>query len=146
MNERAVVFDLDGTLADASHRLHLINGAKKRWPEFFKACVDDAPIDDVILTLRTFCGAGFVTVIASGRSDEVRKETEGWLARYRIPYHLLLMRKAGDYRADHIVKREMLDGPLNEYDIVAVFDDRDQTVRMWREAGIRCYQVSYGDF
>jgi hypothetical protein len=26
------------------------------------------------------------------------------------------------------------------------FDDRDRVVKMWREEGIRCFQVDYGDF
>jgi len=27
-----------------------------------------------------------------------------------------------------------------------VFDDRDRVVKMWRENGIRCFQVAEGNF
>lgn len=30
--------------------------------------------------------------------------------------------------------------------LVAVFDDRARVVRMWRKAGITCFQVAPGDF
>ena len=39
---------------------------------------------------------------------------------------------------------------LNEMDwkddVVAVFDDRDKVVNMWRENGLTCMQVAYGNF
>jgi hypothetical protein len=31
-------------------------------------------------------------------------------------------------------------------DVVAVFDDRDKVVNMWRENGLTCMQVAYGNF
>jgi hypothetical protein len=31
-------------------------------------------------------------------------------------------------------------------EIMCVFDDRDKVVKMWRENGISCFQVNYGDF
>jgi hypothetical protein len=45
------VFDLDGTLADCTHRRHLADAGD--WDGFFAACVDDVPIAPVIeLLLR----------------------------------------------------------------------------------------------
>jgi len=39
---------------------------------------------------------------------------------------------------------------LNEMDwkddVVAVFDDRDKVVNMWREIGLTCMQVAPGNF
>jgi len=32
------IFDIDGTLADVSHRLHYITGETKDWDAFFAAC------------------------------------------------------------------------------------------------------------
>jgi len=56
------------------------------------------------------------------------------------------MRKAGDNRKDSIVKYEILQELIKEYYIEYVFDDRDQVVKMWREAGLRCLQVAPGNF
>jgi phosphoserine phosphatase len=49
-------------------------------------------------------------------------------------------------RKDSIVKYEILQEIVKEYFIPFVFDDRDQVVRMWREAGLRCLQVASGNF
>jgi hypothetical protein len=40
MATRCYLFDLDGTLADCTHRLH----RRKHWRAFFAACTADSPI------------------------------------------------------------------------------------------------------
>lgn len=44
------------------------------------------------------------------------------------------MRKAEDGRKDSIVKYEILLDLAKKFNILAVFDDRNQVVKMWREA------------
>ena len=59
----------------------------------------------------------------------------------------LIMRKQGDFRADDIVKKELYETYLKDkFNVLCVFDDRDKVVKMWREEGILCNQVYYGDF
>lgn len=45
---KTIVFDLDGTLADITHRLHFIKDGNHDWDGFFAACVDDAPIPEMV--------------------------------------------------------------------------------------------------
>lgn len=138
------VFDLDGTLADLSHRRRHIEGEAKDWRAFFAACADDAPIPHVIELLLRLWNDGNKVEIWSGRSDEVRRETEEWLAKHGISGSLLTcMRSAGDRRPDHMVKRGFL-RMTDQPDII--FDDRKQVVDMWRAEGIPCFQVAPGDF
>ena len=57
------------------------------------------------------------------------------------------MRKNGDSRRDSIVKEEIFWNDIEpKYNVLAVFDDRDQVVKMWRELGIKCFQCEYGNF
>jgi hypothetical protein len=57
------------------------------------------------------------------------------------------MRKSGDLRKDSIVKQEIYEQfILNQYNTAFVLDDRDQVVRVWRDLGLTCLQVVYGDF
>lgn len=73
--------------------------------------------------------------------------TEKWLYDNQIPYDGLRMRALGDYRADNIVKKEILDQFLEEgVNPTVVFDDRNQVVEMWRENNIPCIQVAKGNF
>lgn len=143
----AIIFDLDGTIALIEHRLHHIDGKKKDWHTFFAACTNDLPNAPIIEVLRALHQRGHEIWIASGRSDEVREETVHWLTQHDVPFDHLVMRKAGDRRADDIVKREWLvNGPLPRERIMMVFDDRDKVVAMWRRHGLTCLQVAPGDF
>lgn len=141
------IFDLDGTLADAGHRLHFIHADKKDWRSFFAAAKDDRPIESTIRTMQLLRRDAEVW-IWTGRSDEVKAETIRWWIENDCVPHEWRMRAAGDHRADHVIKeewlREIAADDLGR--IVAVFEDRDRVVQMWREAGLTCYQVAPGAF
>ncbi len=142
-----VIFDLDGTLADITHRLHYIKGeGKKDWDAFHAACMDDAPIHELIAVAKTVSEV-FPIHIVSGRTDTVRLQTSHWLNANGVPAKTLWMRKAGDYRPDYEVKLEILVQMQGEgLNPILAFDDRQQVVDMWRSEGIRCCQVAPGDF
>lgn len=149
------IFDLDGTLADIRHRRHFVERPRgeQNWKEFFKACAEDQPVHSVIAIMdhmRIFADVW----IFSGRSDEVRPETEKWLAEHTsfmshdVSGPILTMRKEGDDTPDDELKRSWYEGMLKEDQrrLMGVFDDRDRVVKMWRSLGIQCFQVADGDF
>lgn len=152
------IFDLDGTLADLSHRLHFLENKsdKRRWDKFHAACKDDTPKLPVISVFNSLMNAGSDVWVFSGRSNIVRQETVAWLGnhtgRSQVCWEtfpeLLTMRKHGDYTEDHLLKASWVDSML-EVDrerLVCVFDDRQRVVDMWRSRGIACMQVAPGDF
>lgn len=148
------IFDLDGTLALIEHRRHFVEDKKNaRWPEFYAACDKDAPNKAVIATMDRLRRAGAEVWIFSGRSDETRQKTITWLA-LNTPLcsweadAALTMRKEGDYTPDDVLKRAWYDSMLidDQKRLVATFDDRDRVVKMWREAGVTCFQVAPGEF
>lgn len=144
------IFDIDGTLADISHRLHFIQTAPANWDKFFAACVDDAPINEVIATAQLLKRSGAYILLLSGRSEVVRIETIQWLARHFVPWNCIYMRAQGDHRQDNIVKEELLNQALSDWHsvgtIIGVFEDRKQVVDMYRQRGLRVFQVAEGDF
>ena len=146
------IFDLDGTLALIEHRRHHVEGDKKDWTAFYKACVNDPPCTAVLQLAQELHLAGNEVWVWSGRSDEVRDETIEWLT-----YHLqrvdwvppvLRMRPAGDYTPDDRLKMAWYDDlPAHDRDrLVMTFDDRDRMVAAWRARGVTCAQVAPGDF
>lgn len=148
------IFDLDGTLADASHRQPILDGpgGDEKWRAFFAACPADKPIHAVLRTMEALRQHADVWIF-SGRSDEVFHQTAAWLCvhttfRWIELETALVMRRAGDCRADDVVKREFVERMLEEDlgRLVAVFDDRDRVVAMWRSLGIPCFQVAPGNF
>ena len=57
------------------------------------------------------------------------------------------MRKSKDYREDVIVKSEIIDDIIEEgYEIVMAFEDRARVVQMFRNRGIKCLQVTDGNY
>jgi FMN phosphatase YigB (HAD superfamily) len=145
------IFDLDGTLADLTHRLHFIDRdspTSPDWQGFFEACINDKPIFEMIGLARKLKQSGCEIWIVSGRSDQVREETICWLNAHCVPHDVLLMRSEGDYRPDYKIKQEMLDNMLDQDRdrIMMTLDDRDQVVQMWRSNDILCLQVAPGNF
>lgn len=141
------IFDIDGTLADGTHRLHWIHPRPaKDWRAYFAACGDDAPIQHIIDLARLVYYSHRI-VLVSGRSDECRDATVEWLKVHGVPYDALYMRKAGDHRNDDVLKAEILEEMIADgWAPIMAFDDRDRVVKMWRERGVPCAQVAPGDF
>jgi phosphoglycolate phosphatase-like HAD superfamily hydrolase len=147
---KAIICDIDGTIADASHRLHHIATKPKNWDAFFKDCVNDSPINDIIDLVRMFRLISYEILYVSGRSDIVRQETQDWITKYTgFERNNLFMRQANDHRPDWLVKKEILYQLYKMYPnlrIEYVLDDRDQVVNMWRNEGLRVLQVARGNF
>lgn len=142
------IFDLDGTLALIEHRRGILDGdASDKWTRFYAACGEDEPNKPVVETLRQLSFKAEIWIF-SGRSDEVREKTLAWLQKHRICFSFIAMRKEGDFTPDEVLKKRWLDLMLAEDRgrLVAVFDDRDKVVKMWRDAGVSCFQVAPGGF
>jgi phosphatidate phosphatase APP1 len=141
------VFDIDGTIADLSHRLHHIEKSPKDWDSFFAACHKDAPIAHIRRLLVDLSNASATIIYVSGRSDQVHDETMAWIIAHGFPVGNIFMRKQGDHRPDNLVKSDLLDELHDDgFRPIMAFDDRNQVVKMWRERGIPCAQVAEGDF
>lgn len=149
------IFDIDGTVALIEHRRHILDREdRQKWRDFYAACDKDLPNEPVIRTLEGLRRAGADVWFFSGRSDEVRDKTIAWLAHHtsfmswELEGAMLTMRTEGDYTADDVLKRQWLDAMLvdDRGRLVAVFDDRDKVVAMWRDAGVSCFQVAPGEF
>lgn len=151
-NKPVVIVDIDGTLADISHRLHFVNQEKKDWKSFFANIYNDGIRWDVVAEIdATYPPQDYSRVLVSGRPDNLRKETEAWLhinwpsgPAHFIAHETLLMRRANDNRDDTVVKKEIYDKYLKHNNVVAAFDDRPRLVRMWRELGIDVHDVGNG--
>lgn len=135
---KIVIFDIDGTLANIDHRLHHVKDKPKNWPAFDKAIPDDEPVLPVVEVLKSLYRTPYPIMLCSGRSEQTRGRTVDWLDKHNIIDYVfqLRMREDGDYRADDIIKSEMLDGILADgYNPMMVFDDRPRVVNMWRDRG-----------
>lgn len=141
------VFDIDGTLADASHRLHHIAGKPKNWPAFFESSRGDLVIEPIAKIARLMLANGYPIAYVTGRPESARDSTLVWLHKnylWNSPQTQLFMRPVGDYRKDTEVKPELI--KLLPYPVTAIFEDRTSVVQKWRELGYTCLQVNDGNY
>lgn len=132
----AIVCDIDGTLAH-------MNG---RSPYDWKRVGEDLLDEEVYGILRRY-NSSVEIILLSGRDGSCEKETKEWLNKHQVPFGLLYMRDAGDQRKDNIVKYELFKKYIEgNWNILFVLDDRNQVVKMWRQIGLKCFQVADGDF
>lgn len=139
-----IVVDLDGTLCDCEHRVHLVKGNQPDWNAFFEAMVYDTPREHVVDMVRTTY-EGYPVVIVTGRPEPYRILCSQWLDYYDIKYHSLLMRRPNDRRPDTEVKQEILDKYLDKSKIKAWIDDRPSVIRQIASNGIPIVGVGTGE-
>lgn len=140
------VFDLDGTLSDGRHRLHLLPKKEdahrtEAWDAFNLAADKDSPFLDNIELLRTLFDAGKRIIILTGRCDVAEKLTEDWLWRFGVTHHKLIMRPASDHRKDIAFKEEKLK-EIGLHRIIACFDDLEHVAEHIRSLGVTCHLVT----
>jgi hypothetical protein len=153
------IFDLDGTLADNSHRTFLIDREgkpkdfKPNWDAYFDACDADMVHWPTVGVFLQLYNVGVDLRIWTGRRAKERGKTLVWLhAVTRINLsvldHMLRMRDDDDFTPDHQLKRKWLRTmqPVERQRVSATFEDRASVVKMWREEGVTCFQCAEGDF
>jgi hypothetical protein len=134
---KVVLVDIDGTVA---HRTN-------RDPYEYDKVGFDTPDNNVIEVIESLWKSSHTLMFITGREDSCYEETYKWLVNNCPPFSKLYMRKTGDYRSDVEVKKEIYDNNIkNIFNVLCVIDDRQSVVDMWRQIGLTCLQVDYGDF
>lgn len=155
VRKSAYIFDIDGTLADISHRrMQVVNG-KKDWAAFNAGMKDDTPnapivnlYESLLDSIDRYSPTLTEIILMSGRSADHRRVTEDWLVKHGLDrYFALFMRGFNDMRDDAIVKKELYEKYVKPYfDVSFVVDDRSKVVSMWRSQGLTCLQCAEGNF
>lgn len=148
MKKKTIIVDLDGTLCNIDHRMHLFRANKL--DEFQNEMAKDTPnfwCTEIIWAMSYRYTIHYVTA----RSDDHASVTDFWVAQHSptddLLDHFILMKDSGDNRPDDVVKEEMYRQHIEpEYDVLFVIDDRQHVVDMWRRLGLTCLQCAKGDY
>lgn len=150
--QKSIIVDVDGTLALRNNRSPF---------DYEKAGEDSADFRMCnIIKALIESEENYQVFFLTGREDigNCRQITEDWISTHVYTKHghagflpkdnwKLLMRSEGDHRPDEVVKKEIYENRIAPwYNVVAVFDDRDKVVKMWRDLGLLCVQPYWGDF
>ena len=158
------IWDIDGTLANAEHRIHHLANTPIDWDAFLEGAYKDelipagATLYNLLVTQCRQLGhliqnneleadIPYVDVM-TGRPERFREPTMKWFeASGLLLPRDVHMRPDDDHRPDSVLKIEMYERIYKDQEtVLAVFEDRDRCVKAWRQAGVTCYQVAEGKF
>uniref|UniRef100_A0AAU2UY21 Polynucleotide kinase PNKP phosphatase domain-containing protein n=1 Tax=Streptomyces sp. NBC_00003 TaxID=2903608 RepID=A0AAU2UY21_9ACTN len=136
------VFDLDGTLADSSHRQRFLDRKPRDWDAFFAAAPADPPLAEGVALCREAAGECEV-VYLTGRPERCRKDTLAWLAEQGLPAGALHMRRNDDRRPARVTKLQILRGLGRSREIRMLVDDDELVCDAAEQAGFRVVRARW---
>lgn len=134
---KCIVIDMDSTVC--------FNMSKRPWygEGAAEGMINDVPntgVCDIIRQLQE----QYIVVVATGRDTSQEEVTKQWLARQGINADEFYFRTNGDYRKGVEIKKEEITAILAKYDIVAIFEDCEPIVQMYRDMGLTVLQPNKG--
>lgn len=158
---KAVLWDLDSTLANTAHRQHMVPLIKAKqgptWEDYSMACTADTPVEGTVTLVRLLATSTltdtegtrrrFVQYGVSGRSEAARDLTQAWFTRHGVPLDGLYLRPAGDHTPNGRYKvgviRKLRDHGI---DVVLFVEDWAETAEYIREKTGVPVLVVQGDY
>ncbi|MFI6048662.1 hypothetical protein ACIBCO_01090 [Streptomyces violascens] len=141
-NRPLAVFDLDGTLADSSHRQRFLDRGHRDWDAFFAAAPADPPLAEGVALCREAAGDCEV-VYLTGRPERCREDTLAWLAEQDLPAGALHMRRNDDRRPARVTKLQILRGLGRGREIRMLVDDDELVCDAAEQAGFRVVRARW---
>lgn len=128
---KVILVDIDGTIAERHDRS----------PFEWMKVGQDKPREFIIDLIKLYWDKKDCEIVfLSGRDAVCRHETLEWIVDHVGLFYTdikLHMRKEGDMRKDTFVKEEIFwEHIADNYNVIAVFDDRKCVVDMWHEIGL----------
>ncbi len=128
------VFDIDGVLADVTHRLHFLDRRPKDWRGFFGAAPQDPPLAQGV-TLAQEAARDCEIAYVTGRPEVCRRDTLQWLRRHGLPHGSLTMRGGRDRRPARLAKPQLLARVADGRRVAVVVDDDLEVCDAYEAAG-----------
>lgn len=152
-----IVFDIDGVLADCSHRLKYIQGKDKDYDKFYsdeeimkdKIIEAGRKIVDMLYNLYTmedfyrpteFYGK---IILLTGRNEICKEATRIWVSKNifeDLSLYSIIMRPKNDCRPDYQIKEDLIKKHIGFENILFAFDDDDKVNEMYKKHGVMCYK------
>lgn len=102
MNNKAVLWDLDSTLANTAHRQPMVPEIKEykeggpTWEDYSMACTGDTPVASTVALAQLLHGTVHQYGV-SGRNVCAKQLTQDWLDKHKVPLERLFLRNDGDH-------------------------------------------------
>lgn len=138
MKRPAIIVDIDGTVADLTHRLHHLEtpGKKRDWDSFYATQELDTPMPKTIEFVKDKSKDHSVLFI-TGRPDDYAGVTKDWLDSHfpGLNYELYMR---SDYTPPAEYKKSVYNNLIKDrYQVVLALDDDQENLDMFSSLGIR---------
>lgn len=134
---KAVIADVDGTLADVRGIRHHVAQKPKDFDAFHAASAHVPPNQAAIDYVAAAHAAGHVVVVVTARRARWADVTTTWLHRHMpVPFDGPFHRPDDDLRPDVQVKADIHRYLARHYDIVGAVDDNPNVIALWDRIGI----------
>lgn len=145
MKPLAVIFDVDGTLANVDPYLHHVRGSNRDYEAFHEASVDALPNFEVVQMVNEAFFDQMHILVVTSRKEVWRGLTSYWLAKNDIGHHALYMRSDDDNRPDYEVKKDILLKIKKHWNIFHAVDDNPSVIKLWEQYGIPTTKIGEWD-
>lgn len=143
------IFDIDGVLADDTHRRHHLDAPKRNWVTYFEGIADDPPIQRNVAFVQCLAARCCVW-LWTGRPVSTQAATEDWLQRQGLLgyYTNLQMRPSNNYDPAYRLKRRWAEHAFGRADaahseaaerrsaLLFLLDDDERIVASYRALGL----------
>ncbi len=136
-----VLCDIDGTVANNSHRQNLLQKFSD-WDAFFSKMDSDKPIKKIINKLKVLKEEGKKIIFITGRPEKYRKLTQIWLNKYVLEDYSLIMRKDNDKRNKIEVKKELFLENINKNEVLCFFENDTDLINLWKQMNLKVINVN----
>ena len=132
-----VVIDMDSTMC--------FNITKRPWygEGSTEAMLEDTPNYSVCEIVRILADK-YPVIVATGRDTTQKEVTLQWLERYGITPTECYFRTPKDFRVGSEIKKEQILSILEKYNVLAIFEDCEPIVQMYRDMGLTVLQPNKG--
>lgn len=135
-----VIFDIDGTLMDESHRAYLREN--KEWEKYFSLCLHDEPINHIIELTHQYKEKGYEVWVMSGRSISTEKDTIESFKKHNVYYDNLKLRGHNNFIPDYVIKPSWAKKLIGIERIEAIYDDSPRVIEAFRDKGLNVIDVT----
>lgn len=134
------IIDIDGTLADLSHREHFVDREYPDWDSFFSPdeVSKDKPIPKTKEGLEAIITASDEAYFLTGRPEHLRAVTMDWLEQYygiSVDNEILFMRPEGDERKSTLFKKDIIEQKFKTAKDLWFIDDEAGNLEMFSNYG-----------
>ena len=134
----AVAFDLEGGLINVARIHHLAGDAS----QFHTAMLRCPANHNTLKAVQRAHVRGKTILVMTGAGRNLEPAVSRWLARYKVPTNLVLMRGRGDFRPSAVVKREKLRHVHHQFPSLTVWSDDPSVIRLSERDGMDVLALS----